>query len=197
MKKFLAGLALVLVTVSLTVFVMDLSLHSTPSSSGFLANDFLTVTLEYAGPRELVGVDTYGPAVKAFQCERSAAAAVAQAHAMLPPGHLLTATCLHVLFKGPLGPDGAVVAQPFHGKPLEVIAVGVEFTHSGKFFGAEALHRASDVGTCVREAHEVIESNRRHGKIPEGNSLVIYCMPVPVIPKDASPQSAPDQDGSV
>lgn len=102
MRKIVTVLAIVLISVLGTFLVMR-----RPAKLGFSVDDFLAVTLEYSSPREIVGVDTYGPADKAFQCERSVAAAIAQSHDMLPKGHMMTATCLHLKLDGPLGIHGA------------------------------------------------------------------------------------------
>jgi hypothetical protein len=150
--------------------------------AGFAANDFLIVALEYAGPRELAGVNTFGPAPKSELCQRASAALIAQGHDVMPAGHTLVATCLHVKFSGPLE-HGAVIMQPFVGAPLAYLKVGVEYTASGGFVGAEPLNATADAETCRNQAREIIDSTAKDGKIPAGNSLLIYCVPIPVLPQ--------------
>jgi hypothetical protein len=154
---------------------------------GFTVNDYVGVALEYATSHDLAGVNTFGPMPKEFDCQRTAATVVGDAQGRLVPGHRLAATCLHVALKGPLGKHGAVVPQPFSGTPLTVVAIGVEYSRAGKFFGAQPLHAAPDVKTCVWQAHDVIDSNQKAGKVPLGNSLLVYCLPIPFLPPDAAP----------
>lgn len=187
MKNVLLALALAVVAAcggyfagivgSRTDFVP--ALHPT-QRAGFAVDQFTAVSLEYADAHDLVGVDTYGPTAKAFACERASAAALAQSHDMLPPGHAMAMTCLHVKFTGPVK-HGRVVMQPFHGTPLEYVSIAEEFTASGKFYGAEALHRSANASACRSSSRDVIDTNYREGKVPAGNSLLIYCLPVPVL----------------
>jgi len=146
----------------------------------FSVDEFVAVALEYHGPRALIGADTYGPTPEEYSCVRSAQAGVAQSDDLLPSGHKLVTTCIHVKFGGPL-PRGAALAVPVTGTPFEYLTIGVEYAKSGAFVGAQALHAAPDVKTCMKEAHEVIDDNYRGGEIAAGNSLLLYCMPVPVI----------------
>lgn len=151
---------------------------------GFVVNDFLTITMEYQNPRELVGVDTQGPTRKAFKCEQAGEAAIMQSDGMIPKSHRLVATCLHISFGGPL-PKGSAVSIPVSGTAFEYVTIGVEYTKQGHFFGAQALHSSPDKATCLREAKDVLGSNYRDGHVKAGNSLLLYCMPVPVLEDNA------------
>lgn len=159
---------------------MEIAAQVESAQNSFTVDDFIAVAMEYQGPSTLVGVDTYGPTDKEEVCQRSTAAAVVQSDDMLPHGHTMVTTCLHVKFGGPL-PRGAAVTVPVAGTPFEYMTIGVEYTHAGDFVGAEALHPAPDVKTCMREARDVIGSNYKDGHVAAGNSLILYCVPVPVI----------------
>lgn len=159
---------------------------SPPQHFGFDVDQFIAVTMEYQGAHALIAADTYGPTTKEFDCSRSAEAAVAQSDNVLPAGHTMVTTCLHVKFGGPL-PRGVALPIPIAGTPFEYLTVGVEYTAAGGFVGAQALHSAPDVRTCMAEARDVIASNYRDGTVPAGNSLLLYCMPVPTL--DVKPQN--------
>jgi hypothetical protein len=155
--------------------------RQTPTPHGaFVVDQFVAVAMEYQGTHALVGANTYGPTPKEYSCVRGAQAGVAQSDDMMPAGHQLVTTCIHVLFGGPL-PKGAALAMPVSGEPFEYLTIGVEYAKSGAFVGAQALHPAPDLKTCMREAREVIDDNYKGGQIEAGNSLLLYCMPVPVI----------------
>jgi hypothetical protein len=139
-----------------------------------------------SNPNTLTGLDPFGPFAKEFDCTQYATTVIGQAADKLPRGDLMSSTCLHIAMKGPLGKHGAVVPQPFSGRPVTVAAVGVEFDRHGGFVGAQRLHYARDLKTCIWEAHDVIDSNQRDGKVPLGNSLLIYCVPIPGIPTKTS-----------
>lgn len=153
---------------------------------GFSIDQYIAVALEYQGPRSLIGADTYGPTEKEFECVRSDAAGIAQSDDMLPHGSTLVTTCLHVKFGGPL-PKGAVAILPEVRGTFEYVTVGVEYGYGGGFVGAETLHIAPDRPTCLKEAHDVLDSNYQDGHVEPGNSLLLYCIPIPVLensPKD-------------
>src|SRR6185437_6244209 len=152
--------------------------------SGFSADDFLVVALEYSSPRELVGVNTFGPTQKAALCQRSSAALIAQAHDVIPEGHAMSSTCLHVAFRGPLSANGAVILQPFDGHPLQYVQVAVQYTKAGAFIGAQALSAAPDAKTCKSEARDILDSDRADGQFAPGVSVLIYCVPVPPLPTE-------------
>lgn len=44
-----------------------------PAADGFSADTFLVVALEYSGPNQLAGVNTFGPTPKAALCQRASA----------------------------------------------------------------------------------------------------------------------------
>lgn len=146
----------------------------------FTVDQFVAVALEYQGPHALIGVDTYGPTAKEFACVRSTQAAISQSDDMVPKGHTLVATCLHVAFGGPLS-HGAAISVPIAGTPYEYVTIGVEYAGNGEFVGAQALHSSPDLKTCMREARDVIGSNYRDGHVAAGNSLLLYCTPIPVL----------------
>lgn len=155
-----------------------------PSAArAFTVDQFVAVVMEYSGSRALVGADTHGPTAKEEPCARSAAAAMSQGD-VLPKGHKLVTTCLHVKFAGPL-PSGAAIQTPVSGTPFEYLTIGVEYAKAGDFVGAQALHPAPDAKTCMHEARDVIDSNYKDGHIAAGNSLLLYCLPVPVIDTDS------------
>jgi hypothetical protein len=153
------------------------------ANSAFTVDQFIAVALEYQGPRAIAGIDTYGPTAKEFACERAAEAAVSQSGDMLPPGHTLVTTCLHIAFGGPL-PKGAAVSVPITGKPFEYVTIGVEYTRVGEFLGAQAMHSSPDLATCMREARDVIRSNYADEHVAAGDSLLLYCTPVPTLEQD-------------
>lgn len=185
MKKFLAAL---LLTSLLTACSPVAATASLPQTNSLSVDQFLVVALEYAGPRQIIGVDTLGPTPKEALCERAVAAAVAQGQSVVPAGHFLSATCLHIRFTGPLT-KGAVVVQPFVGQPLEVISIAVEFTGTGDFVGAQALHPYPDAATCVKASQAAVDGTYKAGKVPNGGSLLVYCLPVPVAPVHIVPQT--------
>ena len=150
----------------------------------FTVDQFVAVAMEYQGSRSIFGIDTYGPTGNAFKCGRSAQAAVSQSGDMLPHGHTLVTTCLHVKFGGPL-PRGAALAVPIAGTPFEYVTIAVEYTKVGTFVGAQALHDSPDLKTCMRQAHDVIQSNYSGGQVSAGNSLLLYCTPVPVLERNS------------
>lgn len=167
----------------LAVWLLAMACASAADHPSFTVDQFIAVAMEYQGPRDLVGADTYGPTTKEFDCSKGEQAAVAQSGDLIPAGHTMVTTCLHVKFGGPL-PRGAALAVPETGQPYEYLTVGVEYTASGRFVGAQALHAASDVKTCMAEAKDLLKSNYADGSIPAGNSLLLYCMPVPTIQND-------------
>ena len=65
---------------------------ATPTIKPFMVNQFVLVVVEYVGPVAVAGVSTYGPTTKAALCERSGAAAEAQAHEFVPHGHTMVTT---------------------------------------------------------------------------------------------------------
>lgn len=174
MKKFLA-IAL------LALLGGCASAPSMPATPTFTADTFLVVALEYHGPTTLEGANTFGPVDKETLCYRAASAVVAQAQSMIPAGHMMVATCLHVSFKGPL-PKGAVVSQPFQGSPLAYVLVAIMFDGRGHYVGSRPLHVARDVNVCKAQARDLIDSNIKEGNVPPSASLLIYCLPIPVAP---------------
>ena len=151
----------------------------------FTVDQFLMIAMEYDGTHSIVGVDTYGPSEKEFLCQRGAAAAVSQAQGKLARNHTLVTSCLQVEFGGPL-PKGAVAIVPAGFTPIEYVTVAIEYTSSGDFLGAKALHAAPDAKTCHREARDVLDTNYKSGKVPSGNSMILYCVPAPSIKRNAS-----------
>jgi hypothetical protein len=162
-------------------FVAGVSATPVKSQSNtFTVDQFVAVALEYQGARALVGANTYGPTDKEFECIRGAQAGVSQSDDILPAGHKLVTTCIHVLFSGPL-PNGVAVAVPPTGIPIEYLTIGVEYTGGGDFKGAQALHVAPDLKTCMSEARDLLKSNYGDGSVPAGNSPLLYCTPIPML----------------
>ncbi len=157
------------------------------SSHPFVADTYLTVGLDYQSATVLAGVSTYGPTPKAVMCERAEAAFVAESKGMEPPGHTAAATCLHVRFSGP-APKGQVVMQPGTAKPIAVVLIGVEYDSLGKWYGAEALHSTDSAKVCEKQANVVLADNLKNGRVPKGNTLLIYCLPVPALPAQKVPR---------
>lgn len=188
MKSFASFLTLALLAGCATVPTLTTRTVSAPSPTmahgAFAVDQFISVAMEYQGTRALIGANTYGPTPKEYDCVRSAQAGVAQSDDALPAGHQLVTTCLHVKFGGPL-PRGAALAVPVAGTPFEYLTIGVEYAKSGSFVGAQPLHPAPDLKTCMREAREVIDDNYKDGHVGKDDSLLLYCMPVPVIEHDS------------
>jgi len=170
-------------TFLLLFFIAACSPNAKVAHTGFAVDEFVAITLEYQGPRAVVGIDTYGPTKRAFKCGQTGAAAVSQSDGLIPKSHTMVATCLHVDFGGPL-PKGAAVEIPVTGTPFEYVTIGVEYTKEGHFVGAQALHSSPDAKTCMREAHDVIDTNYENGQVAADNSLLLYCMPIPAIETD-------------
>jgi hypothetical protein len=169
----------------LALLVVSIPQDSSRANQKFAVDEYMALALEYSGPQTLLGINTLQPVPKAVQCQRGVAAAIVQAHDYLPEGHTMIATCLHVKFTGPI-PNGAVVVNPFSGSPLEYVNVATEYDSSGNFVGAQALNPAPDMQTCVNESKDLVKTNYTLGKIPPGNSLIIYCVPIPVLPTDGT-----------
>jgi len=161
---------------------------SQPATHGFTADQYITVALEYAGPRTLVGVNTFGPFDKAVLCERGTVAAISQAYqsGAVPKGHLLAATCLHVKIKGPLLRP-VVVMTPFQGVPLGYVSIAVEYDTAGVFVGSQPLHASPDAATCKKTNEDVLARN----PVAPGKSLLIYCVPIPAMTGQASSEALP------
>jgi hypothetical protein len=164
----------------LTAFIAVLAFGvcAAAPATHFSVNQFVLVALEYDAHSSLAGVDTYGPAPSTFRCTVAATHAIIDADKQLPKGHTLVTTCLHVMFGGPL-PKGAAVAIPSKKAPPEYITVGVEYGPGGKFVGAQALHASLTIKTCMHESKSVLQSNYADGHVSAGNSLILYCVPVP------------------
>lgn len=143
-------------------------------------NDFVGIGMQFDPAGHLEGVDILGRAPKPTACERNSAITMdyTYAHGLVPKGHTLVTTCPHVSFAGQIK-HGQVLVQPFKGAQRGFIAVGVEYTLTGRFYGAQALGRAADLKTCLSNGHATIDSSYRAKKIPAGNSLLIYCLAVP------------------
>jgi hypothetical protein len=156
------------------------------SRSGFQVDQAVGVVVEYHGPRTVTGVNTVGPTDHPEACPRAMAQIIGSAQDAVPAGDAIIGTCLNVKFGGPLSKKGAVIVQPFAGTPLEYILVGVEYDVKGAFIGAEGLHAAPDAATCQKQARDMIDSNQAQGNIRPGASLLIYCLPVPVLPTSES-----------
>ena len=153
-------------------------------------NDFIGIGLQYNHAGFLTGADILGRAPKEEICEHNAelVADYSYAHGFVTGGDKLVVSCLHVLFLKPIT-HGQVVVQPDVAHSMGFIGIGLEYTVDGKFFGAERLGEAPDVKTCVKEGNDTISSSYRHGKVKDGNSLLIYCIPVP--PANGGEQEAP------
>ena len=147
---------------------------------GFTVNQFVLIAMEYTADDDVAGIDTYGPTASQFRCTRAAANAITESEKVMPKGHRLVTTCLHVMFGGPL-PHGVAAVIPSKAKPLEYITVGVEYAADGHFVGAQALHPSLTVAQCMNESHAMLKSNYSSGRVHSGRSLILYCVPVPVL----------------
>ena len=143
-------------------------------------NDFVGIGMQFDPAGHLEGVDILGRASKPAMCERNSAITMdyTYAHGLVPKGHTLVTTCLHVSFAGKIA-HGQVIVQPSKDSHRGFIAVAMEYTSVGKFYGAQALGRAPDLKTCIRNGHDTIDSSYKGKKIRAGNSLLIYCVAVP------------------
>ncbi len=153
-----------------------------PMASGFSVDQFIAVTLQYHGDT-LAGASTYGPTEKKFACERAGESAVVQSKGLLPKGDQLVATCLRIAFGGPL-PAGAEPVEPAQIMPLEWITIAVEYDAHGGFVGAQALYTSADVESCHAKNVVKVKSNYADGHVAAGNSLLLYCLPVPSLSDD-------------
>lgn len=158
----------------------------------FTVNDYFFGVVQYSSPTTVDGVNAFGPGPEECGGEKGMANAVTQANdpQIEPPGENSIVTCLHVNFGGPLSANGVVVVQPWHDtqKPLEYALIAFLYDKAGKFVGDEALHACPDVATCTTQAHEVIGENAK--KVNGSKSLLIYVLPLPVLPSSKS--AAPD-----
>lgn len=158
------------------------SMHRAVTAPTFLADNEFVVEIEHDAAGMPVHFTTYGPVPAGQSCPQYEAVYSANAKKYNPPGFLSQMTCLHVMFRGPLGPDGAVVVQPMDGTPLGWALIAVGYTRMGNYIGAKDLHAVKDVATCRTEARDILKDGR-HGNTSEpGTSLLIYCLPEPRLP---------------
>ena len=85
---------------------------------------------------------------------------------------------MHVAFRGPLV-HGAVAVVPTNTPAHGYISVAVEYNTSGHWVGAQPLHGSSDAASCINEAKHLLKTNYTHGRVPAGNSLIVYCLALP------------------
>ncbi len=150
------------------------------TSHSFMTEAFFVLEFEHDAKGVLVHAVSYGPTFKEQDCLNSELMYQAKARQYNPPGFISQFTCEHVMFRGPVGPRGAVIAQPTARPPTGWVLFATDFSAHGQYIGAEMLHSVADLSACQHDARAVIDSNP--DAIPPGASLLIYCVPVPPLP---------------
>ncbi|MGA7540353.1 MAG: hypothetical protein WBW93_16475 [Steroidobacteraceae bacterium] len=183
-----------LITLVLILAVSACAKAPVPSSSNFLADNEFVIEMEHDTSGALVNVSTYGPVPHGQSCEQFEAVTASGTEKYNPKGFRSQLTCLQVKFLGPLGPKGAVILQPSGAAPLKYALIAVMYSKMGAYVGMQPLHAVKKAATCQAQARDLIDSNRKDGKVPFGASLLIYCLPVPALPTD---KTLPNGDGVI
>ena len=87
-----------------------------------------------------------------------------------------------------------MILQPVQRPPLSYALIAVMYSKMGAYVGMQPLHAVAKAATCQAQARDLIDSNRKDGKVPFGASLLIYCLPVPALPTDTT---LPNGDGII
>lgn len=180
MKKILTAMTLALLCVACSI--------PTASAPPLHVDQFAMVAIQYHSPTEIVGVSLYGPADKESDCTKAAMAYLEQAAQSIPKPDRAVATCLEIKLNS-VAKGGLTVMQPFVGSPIEYAIVPVEYTATGQLVGiggqdGHAIPGGQDAATCKSRADEIRTSSYADGKIPEANTLLVYCVGLPAMPAE-------------
>ena len=146
----------------------------------------MLIAVQYHSPTEIAGVSLYGPTAKESDCIKAAAAYLSQVPAYMPKTDRAAATCLHVVLVG-AAVHGQTIVQPFAGQALAWAIVPIEYDAHGKYLGmgnrdSQAIPGGADAATCKVRADDIRTSSYAEGKVPNGNTLLVYCVGLPAIP---------------
>lgn len=160
----------------------------TVAPPAFKVDQFALIAVQYHSPTEVVGVNLYGPGGNESECTKAAISYMQQAAQAIPKTDRVAATCLHIALIG-AAKGGLTIMQPFSGQPLEYAIVPVEYDATGKLLGigesdGTAISGGQDAATCKSRADEIRTSSYADGKIPEANTLLVYCVGLPAMPAE-------------
>jgi hypothetical protein len=157
--------------------------------------DFIGFALQYDAGGHLDGADLLGESPKEALCQQHNMSIIsdAYAHGAIPKDAKIAAACLHVQFdmKAPIR---HVIAQPTNVATLTYLAIAVGYDSHGAFIGQKLLGHAPDLNTCVKQGNDTLISSS--AEIKPGQSVLIYCIPVPGVPVTPGSQLAPNQAGA-